>query len=420
MTNCPEIPNIRHLRMTQVIGRLGGLSSAARYLNTSQPAVTQAIANLELLIGTPIFDRCTTGTYATEAGAIFLRRVDRFFEILETGIHDVIGGTEAQKGRPLPQIERIVTGTQLRSLLVTADPATVAAAAAQMDVSPASLYRSARTLERSLGQSLFDRSANGPVFNQQGETLARQVRRAVREIEFGLAEVTIALGCSNVEIVVGALPMSGAFELANAITAFNKEHSTVRIKIVTGSYHALLDDLLNCRVDMIFGLLQKPDWVDEIEEEPLFNDSYCVVTRPGHPLGRLRSVTAAALLDYDWIVPAEGTPRRGHIDSLFCGLNKQPRRNIESNSVTYARALLLGSDMITLMSRSEAQLDASLGAVQCLPCPNLDTITRKGLTTRSDWLPTEVHDKFLDCLRATTASAEHYGPVAPKVVALAS
>ncbi|WP_372833126.1 LysR family transcriptional regulator [Puniceibacterium confluentis] len=420
MTLCPDIPNIRHLRMTQMIGRLGGLSCAARYLNTSQPAVTQAVANLELLIGTPIFHRCTTGTFATEAGEIFLRRVDRFFEIMETGIHDAIGGAEAQKGRPLPQIERIVTGTQLRSLLVTSDPATVAAAAVQMDVSPASLYRSARTLERSLGVSLFDRSASGPAFNAQGVSLARQVRRAVREIEFGMAEVTIALGRSDVEIVVGALPMSGAYELASAVTAFNKVHPSIRIKILTGSYHAMLDDLLNCRIDMIFGLLQKPAWVDEIDEEPLFNDSYCIVTRPGHPLGRLRTITPTALLEYDWIVPAAGTPRRGHIDGLFRGLDAEPKRNIESNSLTYARALLLGSDMITLMSRSEVQLDASLGAVQCLPCPNLDAITRKGLTTRSDWLPTEVHGQFVDCLRATTARADFYGSERPRVVALAS
>lgn len=49
-----EIPNLRHLRMVQVIGRTGGVSCASRELSTSQPAVTQAVANLEADIGTPI------------------------------------------------------------------------------------------------------------------------------------------------------------------------------------------------------------------------------------------------------------------------------------------------------------------------------------------------------------------------------
>lgn len=421
MIHCPEIPNIRHLRMAQMIGQLGGLSCAARHLNTSQPAVTQAVANLEVLLGTPIFDRCTTGTYPTAAGAMFLRRIDRFFDILEAAIHDVIAPPAAPSGRPLPLIERFVTGTQLRSLIVTAEPDTVAAAAEQMDVSPASLYRSARTLERSLGHPLFDRTANGPVCNAQGALLARQVRRAVREIEFAFDEVNTALGQTAVEIVIGALPMSGSYELANAMRRFSMYHPNVRIKVQTGSYHDLLGNLMNCRVDMMFGLLQKtPDWVDGIEEEALFNDSYCVVTRPGHPLGKLPVVTRAALLGYDWIVPAPGTPRRTYIDGIFAGMDETPRCTVESNSLTYARALLIGSDMITLMSRSEVQLDASLGTVECLSCPKLDAVNRKGVTTRSDWLPTEVHRQFLECLREATAGTNHEREERGKVVALAS
>ena len=72
-----EIPNLRHLRMLQVIGRMGGVSAAARELCTSQPAVTQAVANLEAEIGTPIFERCATGTYPTTLGKQYLLRLDR-------------------------------------------------------------------------------------------------------------------------------------------------------------------------------------------------------------------------------------------------------------------------------------------------------------------------------------------------------
>ena len=420
MQMCPDIPNIRHLRMAQMIGRLKGVSSAARQLNASQPAVTQAVANLEAELGAPIFDRCATGTYPTEIGEIYLRRIDRFFEILETAVHDLLGESEENQGRALPLIDRIVTGTQLRSLVVASEPATIEAAAAEMQVSPASLYRAARTLERALGKSLFSRSMHGPVCNKAGEAFARQVRRAVREIEFAMAEVTLALGTEDLEIVVGMLPMSGSSELASAVLRFTRLRPSVRIKVRTGSYLALLDDLYNCRVDMIFGVLRKPEWARDIEEELLFRDSYCVVTRPDHPLTLLAEVTPAALLDYDWIVPATGTPRRTNIDRLFEDTGILPRRNIEATSLAFARALLLDSDMVTVMTRSEVNLDESLGTVVSLPCKQLGYVTSKGVTTRAGWLPTEAHRQFLTCLRDATAQTNFGRPGRQPAIALVS
>ena len=418
MSAYPEIPNIRHLRMAQVIGQQNGVSSAARMLHTSQPAVTQAGAKLEEQRGAPIFDRRETGTYPTDIGRIFLIRVDRFFAILEAGIRDVIGSQDEQLGRNTPLVDRLVTTTQLRSLVVTSDPATVELAAAQMTVSSASLYRSARTLERSLGKPLFEKTANGRQCNMAGHMLARRVRCAVQEIGFAKAEVTQALGREDLEIVVGLLPMAGTYELAGAVRRFSKLRRSARVSIRSGTYHALLDDLLNCRVDFIFGLLRKPEWEPEIEEEFLYRDSYCLVCRPNHPLTARREITPRDMLSYDWIVPVKGSLRRTSIDRVFADAGIEPRCNIEVSSLNCARALLLESDMVTVMSRSETRLDAKLGTLAFLPCPELDTVSPKGLSTRSGWLPTDGHRQFLNCLREVTTEAQ-YGFVHRPPVALA-
>ena len=67
--------------MVQAIGKLGGVSYASRELNVSQPAVSQAVANLETEIGSPLFVRCATGIYPTQVGEQYLLRIDRFFSI---------------------------------------------------------------------------------------------------------------------------------------------------------------------------------------------------------------------------------------------------------------------------------------------------------------------------------------------------
>lgn len=418
--HCPKVPNLRHLRMVQVIGELGGVSSASRELSASQPAVTQAVANLEAELGTPIFERRANGTFPTPAGRQLLRRLDRVFGILNAAVHEAMSRGDGTTERLLPPVERLVTCTQIRALVLASDPAGLAAEAAEIGLSPASLYRAARTLEPVIGGPLFDRSAHGPIPNRTALTLAKAFRRAISEYEFAVGEIHLREGKERLEIAVGALPMAGSYELADAIRRFVAVCPAVKVRIVSGTYHGLVDDLTHCRIDMIFGVLRKPDWATDIEEELLYRDSYCIATRPGHPLSRLAEVEPEDLLDYDWVVPAGGTPRRQRIEGIFQGMSRRPRSNVETSSIGALRALLLGSDMVTVMTRSELQLDVSLGIMASLPCRKLDAIPPKGVTTRSDWLPTSAHETFLGCLRDSTADVHHELPPRRRRITLAT
>lgn len=400
--DCPDIPNIRHLRMVQMIGRVGGLTCASRMLNTSQPAVTQAVSNLENDIGAKIFERTATGTYPSDIGKRFLLRIDRFFDTLEAAVSDIMGTPRDASDTRTPAVERLITSTQARALIVASDPAVVEQTALMLGVSSATLYRSVRELERSLGRRLMERTANGQICTQAGAKLARGLRRAMREIEFARGEVQLARGRPDLEITVGALPMSGSMELAAAITAFRTRRPDVRVKIMTSNYHTLLDDLGKCSIDLIFGLLRRPDWASDVAEEALFADSFCIVARAGHPLSKLRDVTPQALAQYDWVVPAPGTPRRQQIERIFADEKTQPRFGIETSCLATLRALLSDSDLVTVMTRSEASLDANAGLLDVLPCRFLDPLPPKGITTRDGWLPTEAHQDFLDCLREAT------------------
>lgn len=399
-----ETLNLRHLRMAQVIGRVGGVSQASRELCTSQPAVTQALANLEEELGTPIFERAATGTYPTAMGKQYLLRIDRFFDILDTAIAEVLG---RQGDQDAARIDRLITGTQLRSMIVTSEHGRVNEIAETLGLSPASLFRSARTLESALGKPLFDRTAQGPIPNKTGDFLAREFRRAMREMEFARGEVLLASGTESLEIVVGALPMAGSHELAEATRRFMEAEPSVKVRLVTGEYYKLLSDLTNSRIDLFFGMLRKPTWAREVDEEILFRDQYLVVGRPGHPLADRGEVTPAELAKQEWVVPAKGTPRRTRIEAIFDGMKARPRFHLETSSLTMSRALLLRSDTITLMTRSEVHYDVEVGMLAQLQCSFLDDVLVKGVTTRTDWLPTRAHSAFLECLRDTTGQARH-------------
>ncbi|HSV82840.1 MAG TPA: LysR substrate-binding domain-containing protein [Ramlibacter sp.] len=347
------------------------------------------------------------------AGKQYLLRIDRFFDILDTALAQVLGRHGGGANRNAPRADRLITGTQMRSLIIVSEPGRVNEIARSLDLAPASVFRSARTLEGARGKPLFDGTAQGPIPNKTGHFLAREFRRAVREIELARGEILLAAGAENLELVVGALPMGGSRELAETTRRFMASHPAVKVRLVTGEYYKLLADLSNSRIDMIFGMLRKPDWADDVSEEVLFRDSYCVVARPRHPLAGLGEVTPADLAQYQWVVPSIGTPRRTRIEAIFDGLQPRPRFHIETSSLTMSRALLLTSDAITLMARSEVQYDLDLGVLAGLRCSYLDDVLPKGVTTRSDWLPTPAHTAFLDCLREITARLRHARVGAP-------
>jgi DNA-binding transcriptional LysR family regulator len=64
---------LRHLRYFAAVAAEGSLSRAAERLHLTQPSLSRQIRQLEHDIGTPLFERTTTGTNLTPAGAALHR-----------------------------------------------------------------------------------------------------------------------------------------------------------------------------------------------------------------------------------------------------------------------------------------------------------------------------------------------------------
>ena len=65
---------MRHLMLLLQIEQHGSLTRVAEHMATSQPAVTNALAELENMFGVPLFDRSVRGMTPTPLGAVVLAR----------------------------------------------------------------------------------------------------------------------------------------------------------------------------------------------------------------------------------------------------------------------------------------------------------------------------------------------------------
>src|SRR5437868_6086020 len=79
-------PNLRHLMLFDQVVRRGSVSAAARASHLSQPAVTQAVGQIEAAFGARLMQRSYSGLALTGEGRAAAQRVERALEMLRDAL----------------------------------------------------------------------------------------------------------------------------------------------------------------------------------------------------------------------------------------------------------------------------------------------------------------------------------------------
>lgn len=369
-------PNIRHFAALAATVRHGSVSRAARAINLSQPALTQAIAGLEASLGVSLFDRGASGMTPTEPALLLAPRAEAAIEHI---------------GSPR------VTGTQLRAFLAVVRGGTYAAAAEATGLSPASLHRAVADLSVALGQRLFDRRGRSLLLTPAGVQRARAFGLGMAELRAGLSEVAAWLGQAGGRIVIGAMPLSRARWLPEAVLRFRKAQPDIDIAVLEGSYSELVGPLRDGEIDVLLGAL-RDELPPDLSQEATFEDRPALVMRAGHPI-LSQPDTARAMGDYPWLLPDRSTPLRRYWEAMFSVLDlPSPHVAIECGSVIMIRQLLIAGDGLTLLSPDQVSVELEAGILASLP-PPAPVRRTIGIITRTGWRPTRAEAALLEKLR---------------------
>ncbi len=393
--------NLRHLHTFGEVARLGSVSAAARAVHISQPAVTQAVAGVERYFGVSLLTRSNKGVALTAAGELCARRVERSISHLRDAV------AELTRSRNFDfDATRLMRSAHLHALSAVVEHRNFSLAARAQHVSQPSVHRAARELERLIGVPLFEKTSFGITPTREAEKLARRARLAFAEIAQARAEVHALSGGESGRTVIGAMPLARSFLVPTALLEFTQQYPEHSVAIVEGTYEHLLASLRSGEADFLIGALRNPAPVADVAQEHLFDDPLAIIVRAKHPLLSRKRVSVAGLSKYPWIVPRAGTPLRAHFHEMFetAGL-PAPTRAIECNSLIAARALLLESDRIMLLSAHQIHYELEAGLLVALPHPAGDVERPIGLTMRHDWHPTDSQRTLLEIVRRCSAKA---------------
>jgi len=402
-------PNLRHLRAFREVARHNSIRRASAEVYLSQPAITQAIAKLETMVGVAMFDRRSEGMFVTAPGKLYLARVERALNYIANGAKEVarLGQSKAggaTGGRSPTNLDQVVTGVQLRAAAVLLETKNFSLAARSIGISQPSLHRAARDIERLSGIPLFSASSRGVTLSPAAKAIAQHAKLAFAELDQGRAEVDEWKGSGSGRIVIGTMPLARTFVLPTAILSLMSSHPHVGISVIDGPYDDLLHGLRHGDIDLLIGALRDPLPVDDVIQQSLFDDPLMIAARAGHPLAAKTEISLGDLADFPWIVPRKDTPTRSHFEAMFEGA-AQPDHIVEASSLILVRGLILGSDALTFISAHQIRDEQRAGQMVRLNIDTSATTRPIGITQRRDWQPTATQRKFLGDLQAAGKQA---------------
>ncbi|MBL0923345.1 MAG: LysR family transcriptional regulator [Sphingomonadaceae bacterium] len=367
--------NLRHLRAALETARLGSITAAALAVNLTQPAITQALANLEVQLGLPLFERRHDGMEPLDAMQLLVPRIQAALA------H--VGSSR-------------VTMAQMRALIALGEEGSYPLASKATGLAQPSLHRAVSDLAVALRRTLVERRGKGIGLTESGRRTLRGFRLARAELAAAISEIEGLKGHETGRLAIGAMPLSRARVLPAAITAFHHAHPDIRINILEGSWLELVEPLRDGEIDLMIGALREP--MPDLVQRPLFEDRPVVFGRRGHPASGVNP-RPEILATYSWTVPPIGTPLRGQWHAMFeqAGVTP-PSVPIECGSVMMIRQILIDSDFLTLLSPDQVAVELEAGWLEAICNAPPGIVRTIGITTRAGWRPTAKQQAFLNQL----------------------
>lgn len=385
--------NLRHLRVFAAVVETGSITRAAERALVTQPAVTQAVAKLEKIVGQTLLQRTPQAVFANPAGLVLANRINRAFGLLDPALADLSA-----------RLVLTATAAQLQALIATRETENFTLAARRMGLAQPTVHRAVSQLELEAGRPLFERTPHGMIATRPAQALAQAARLAFAELAQAEADLAELAGREVGRIVVGAMPLSRSFLLPRAIARFRRQRATLPIKALDGPYDDLMAGLRRGEVDFLIGALRDPAPIGDIVQERLFDDRLLFVARKEHPVLSTGPLTLDEVFSFPIVVATEGTPTRRAFDGLSSRFGPPPSL-VETSSMILMRELLRLSDHLGCISQLQIEAEIGLGALVKVPVDLADTRRPIGLTFRRSWLPTRAQAEFLMDLRDTAAAA---------------
>jgi len=236
---------------------------------------------------------------------------------------------------------------QLEMFRTVAEDGTFTRAAERLRVSQSAISRQVKLLEEELGGVLLYRGPRRVSMTPAGELLLKMANRLHRDMQDVVSQISDTHALRR-----GSLTLAGGmtvcmYILPGVLKKYRRLYPQVDLRVVSGASELILRKIRTHEVDL--ALLTLPIMAPDLEVRPVLREEMVVVTAPGHPLARGRSVEVRSLGKFPLILYESGSNTRRVLDRFFAEESVPMDVAMETENVEIIKAMVASGLGITIV-----------------------------------------------------------------------
>lgn len=221
------------------------------------------------------------------------------------------------------------------------------AAAEVLNQTLASVKRSIKELETTLGATLLINGKEGIILTDIGQIFETRMHLVLNEIQRSVDEINQIKNYHEGTVVFGCSHLKTLRVLPDVVERIQKKYPKVRISIHEGQQSELMPSLQVGKLDFFIGILSNGISFEEYVEEPLLTCQYCVIARKEHPLAHATSLVE--LRNAKWYLPLAVPGYHNFLEAILFPDGQGAECSIlRGNSLAVGERLLLEADYLSI------------------------------------------------------------------------
>ncbi|ERL44628.1 transcription regulator [Lactiplantibacillus paraplantarum] len=248
-----------------------------------------------------------------------------------------------------------MTINDLQAFVMVYDLRHISNAAVELHLSQSELSKRMRALENELNIKLLDTHNKRCLqITPAGETFYHHAHKMITDYETMMHDLAPNRPTMFANLIIGAIPISGQYNIAKKIAAFDNQHPDTAIKIIEDEGDQIVKRLLNGELQaaIIRDTQTTQLQPTEFQKQPLLADELKIILPRDHPLAAQPVIRIQDLASQKIATLPPGSGVYEPINALFARQGMTPQFFFESTHIETLLGILNQNNVTFLFKQS--------------------------------------------------------------------
>ena len=229
----------------------------------------------------------------------------------------------------------------------------VGTAADRLHITQSAASRLLTEIEQIIGAPIRRKDGRGVQLTEQGHALARRAERILLELQDTQKEISELNGGTAGHVRIGSVTGPAIEWVLPALRKAAETANNVTFDVEVGPSDVICEALLAGEIDMAVARVIDPKHLPHLDQTVVATEPMSLIVASNHPLLKTDSISAESALDFDWVLPAQGSILRRAVETRIAelGLTDLSVR-ISTSSIPLTLAHVRSSAAIAPMANS--------------------------------------------------------------------